>query len=364
MAEGHFYYEFREVDLGLEGWHSDTTKYRYEYDVEFDPTDRTLKIVDEKFYINNQLTSLQGDQIKVEFENYYGTKPAKDRITIEKKLIGTELDDRFVFEISDGTDTETVEVNGEGSAVFEPEFTEAGTFTYTIKERDMHYEGYQFDDTVYEVTYVIKEAGEKYEIESRAFTKNGEPFDTQNILEFTNSKEYQPVKARIDIEKIWNLTDAVAKDLVSTFEAPGSQEGVSAIIGNGTSKITYEFSKPGEYGFIIKENPSSNPNVIYDQTEKQIHFLVEESSSGLVVTPSVEKVTFNNLYQYKSTRVLIPVEKIVKGNSPDNKEFVVRIDGEDKVHLTGGQVKTYYRDYTTPGEYVIEITEKDSKYNY
>ena len=101
------------------------------------------------------------------------------------------------------------------------QFTEAGTYTFILKERNDSKPGVAYDTAEYTVTVVI-EAGEpetiqigngnntsimgnkhtitkyNYEVKSISFTKNGEPVDKDNVV-FTNKVNYTPEAASVQI---------------------------------------------------------------------------------------------------------------------------------------------------------------------
>gem|GEM_PF-1315025 len=101
-----------------------------------------------------------------------------------------------------------VEIDGEGETEFgQFWFTEPGTYEYEIKEVKGDAEGYTYDETVYELKYVI-EVGEDNALVKTVFL-DGEELDgdvTVDQIKFTN--EYVPEEPiEITVTKTWNDDD-------------------------------------------------------------------------------------------------------------------------------------------------------------
>ena len=125
------------------------------------------------------------------FNNSYTPAPAKHDPPVSKIIDGDEpeVESEFSFTLSRDeaeypmpggaqTDSVSVTVKGAGSEEFgEIEFTEAGTYTYTVVEdSSAALTGYSYDSSVYVITYQVTDKGGQLEA-VRSVTKDGEAVD-------------------------------------------------------------------------------------------------------------------------------------------------------------------------------------------
>ena len=93
--------------------------------------------------------------------NTYEAEPTEFSFVVTKLLDGDitqENADTFYFELVDeeGEVIETIEIKGSGQANFSPiEKTEAGIYTYTIREVIGETENYEYDTTIYQVSVEV-----------------------------------------------------------------------------------------------------------------------------------------------------------------------------------------------------------------
>ena len=153
---------------------------------------------------------------EVEITNTF--KPVDTDPPVSKEITGgvpsENVTFKFTFEAT-STDPEPpmpelteVEIDGEGETEFgQFWFTEPGTYEYEIKEIKGDAEGYTYDETVYELKYVI-EVGADNELVKTVYL-DGEKLDgdaTVDQIKFTN--EYTPEEPiDITVTKTWNDED-------------------------------------------------------------------------------------------------------------------------------------------------------------
>lgn len=353
--------------LDLTSWTFDDSIYEIKLETELDTVSRNLKL--------KSLTATKdGEEInpsssgsyKIVFNNEYGLRPTSDVITIEKDLIGTRLEDKFEFIVNDGTKDETLEISGKGTKDKKITFSNSGTYTYTIKEKDMGYSGYEFDKSIYEITYNVVQDNDRFVIQSKTVKKNGVIVDSNDNIKFINTKTYKPVTVKLRVNKQFNLSDSEANNLTSKFNA--YKIGDFSIKGNGYVDLPYTFTYDniGENVYMIKEIPGTDSRITYDNTIYPVVFKVYETTEGLKVEASVTTITFNNTFKYDSIDVVIPVRKELTGDvDNDAKEFTFTVDGQDMIYINGAGFKNYVKTFTDEGNIELSVKEKDMGYkNY
>ncbi len=112
------------------------------------------------------------------FNNAYTIDPTDITIEAEKTLNGKELEgDDFTFELydKDGNLIESVKNDKNGKVIFSKlNITEAGVYTFTIKELNESAKGITYDATEYTVTVTVKDGGEGlFEVEIVYSDANG-----------------------------------------------------------------------------------------------------------------------------------------------------------------------------------------------
>jgi len=191
-------YEFviEEVKGNLGGVTYDDTKYIVTVEVTDDNGKLKAEIISvtEDDEWDTPAKRDEDENYVVEFNNTYKAAPTSIEIKAVKKLEGRDLKSgefSFIIEGKDGTaDLKNKSaVNAEdGSITFdEIEFTEAGEYTYTIKEdipdEDNRVEGMKYDESRFTVTVTVTDDGEGSLKASVAYTKGSSPV---NEVEFVN----------------------------------------------------------------------------------------------------------------------------------------------------------------------------------
>ncbi len=145
--------------------------------VEYDETKYSVTAVVTDSYDGKALSVAwnYGGGDTIEFRNVYTPKPVSVNPTVEKKITGDtpKEENTFYFTLKgvatagqkaawiplpEGAKEEekTVSIQGEGGADFGLiTFTAEGTYTYQIAEKAGKDKGYTYDETVYELTYVV-----------------------------------------------------------------------------------------------------------------------------------------------------------------------------------------------------------------
>ncbi len=150
---GTYKYEVSEKNLGKTGYSYDTTVFAV-----------TVTVTDEG---SGELkATVEGvgtvDEPVIKFINKYAPKPVEVIIgangELQKELNGRELkENEFVFALLDDGKTEiaTAKNNQDGKFTFSLNFSKAGTYRYTLVERDNKVAGITYDESIYDVEIVI-----------------------------------------------------------------------------------------------------------------------------------------------------------------------------------------------------------------
>ena len=122
-----------------------------------------------------------GTVFMAEFINTYKAEPVETTVSGTKTLTGRSLKaDEFEFSltpvsavaedgtaITDSNAAQTAKNDKDGNIVFEKlNYTEAGTYTYSVKEIQGSDEGIEYSNASYDVTVVVKNGEKSLEIES------------------------------------------------------------------------------------------------------------------------------------------------------------------------------------------------------
>jgi pilin isopeptide linkage protein len=146
----------------------DSIGTKYIYTVKEITNDYTWSVsgsADEGFVITNGTREITAGDPPVR-KTITGDKPSKDSrfyFTMtaepEKSTLPTGMTTMPMPEAADGAQSMTISVKGEGTGEFgDITFTEPGTYVYEVMEKNTGAKGYTYDDTVYEVRYVVQEA--------------------------------------------------------------------------------------------------------------------------------------------------------------------------------------------------------------
>ena len=146
----------------------DSTGTKYIYTVKEITDDYTWSVsgsAENGFVITNGTREITAEDPPV-LKAITGDKPSKDSrfyFTLtaepEKSTLPTGMTEMPMPTAASSSQSMTISVVGEGSGEFgDFVFTEPGTYVYEVKENNTGAKGYDYDDTVYEVRYVVQEA--------------------------------------------------------------------------------------------------------------------------------------------------------------------------------------------------------------
>jgi len=223
--------------------------------------------------------------------------PASAQLVANKVLTGRDLkagEFSFTLYDSNGNEIETVTNTADGSIGFSPlSFSEAGTYTYTIKEMQGNLSGITYDTTVLTATIKVEDNGQGQLLATVSYEG-----DKQS---FTNS--YTPpgaVTSQLSVEKLLEGRDL--KDAEFSFSLRDASGKIIETVKNkadgSVSFTALTFSKEGTYTYTIREEKGDVAGVSYDESEIKVTITVTNSKGKLLATVNYEggKHSFKNSY--------------------------------------------------------------------
>lgn len=168
---GTYNFTIAEVNDNKGGVEYDSTEYKAIAYVEDDATG--------KLKVSWEVTDAQGNKINmIEFKNTYSVNPTSLTLGATKVLEGRELGDKeFLFVLSDeeGNVVEEAYNDATGKVEFsELVFDKAGTYNYTVTEKNTGAKGITYDDSVYNIQVEVVDNGNGTLNMKTTTTKDGE----------------------------------------------------------------------------------------------------------------------------------------------------------------------------------------------
>ena len=309
-------------------------------------------------YENNQNT----------FTNTYSADKATATLSAKKLLEGRNLKEgEFEFELT-GTDDQVRQTKTnaqDGSVTFDTiEYTKAGTYHYTITEKDTKLGGVKYDTKVIKATVTVTDDGQ-----GRLVTKVSYEKDDQT---FKNTYSATKTNAQLSVKKA--LTGRALKDGEFEFELKGQDDKVTQSKKNAQDgSVTFdtiEYTKTGTYHYTIEEKDNNLGGVTYDKKVIKATVTVTDNGQGqLVAQVAYEQndQTFTNQYQAAPTDAQLSANKQLSGRDLKTGEFSFELKN-DKGELLetvtndkDGKITFKKLTYTAVGTYQYTITEKDTK---
>ena len=348
--DGTYKYEISEVKGKINGVTYDEKVYDVKVEVSKDENGtKVIKVRSrEKGAEDAEYKLLEkGTVFTAEFTNTYDDASAEITVSGTKTLTGRDLKaDEFEFSltpvsavaedgtaITDSNAAQTAKNDKDGNIVFEKlNYTEAGTYTYSVKEIQGSDEGIEYSNASYDVTVVVKNGEKSLEIES---VKAGE-----TVLQKNAEGAYElPNESGKDASFV-NRVKKGSLAITKTVDAP---EGTEMKTGKYTFKVTKdgkEYDKDGSQadGAVIKVKAgetvtvSSLPIGSYKVTE------VDAEKAGYTWTVEVNGETGSE------TTVAVPDKGTAEAKYTNTyKEFegiFMKLEGTKKLEgraLTAGE---------------------------
>ena len=373
---GTYQYTVVEKAETAAGWKYDTNTYTVTVTVTDDPVTGKLSAT---------IAYPEEDQTAVEVVNEFREEGTEVVLTVNKEiedLSNSAEDATFTFELrdADGKVLQTKEITTKdfkGSVDFDKiEYTESGTYNYTIVETGEAPSGWTYDTKEYPVVIVVSDNFETAVLESE--TKiDGE---TTTSLTITNTYKAAETKATIKVTKDINDTSGSApKDTVFTFTLaksgdapmPDSGKNTTTVTGKGEGsfdEITYD--KAGTYNYTINEEAGDGKGWIYDTASYPVTVTVTDENGALKAVAaygdnSETSLTITNTYDPEDAKAAPKARKVIedKSGSAPSETFTFNLldkDGkvvEIKTRENGGYVEFSDLTFAKVGTYEYTIQE-------
>ncbi|MCB6406114.1 MULTISPECIES: SGO_0107 family LPXTG-anchored pilin-like protein [Streptococcus] len=295
------------------------------------------------------------------FTNTYAAKPGKKVIEAKKVLNGKELEaDKYEFELKENDKVVgTAKNTADGSISFpEIEYTEAGTYTYTMSEKAGNEPGVTYDTASHTVTVDVADNGQG---QLEATVTSEKPV-------FTNTYAAKPGKTVIEAKKVLN-GKALEADKYE-FELKENDKVVATAKNTADGSISFpeiEYTKAGTYTYTMSEKAGNEAGVTYDKTSHKVIVDVADNGQGqLVATITSEQPVFTNTYTKPAPAadtITIEATKTLVGKELEAGKYEFELKEGDKVigtatNAADGKVVFPSITYTEAGTHTYTVAEK------
>ena len=295
------------------------------------------------------------------FTNTYAAKPGKKVIEAKKVLNGKELEaDKYEFELKENDKVVgTAKNTADGSISFpEIEYTEAGTYTYTMSEKAGNEPGVTYDKTSHTVTVDVADNGQG---QLEATVTSEKPV-------FTNTYAAKPGKAIIEAKKVLN-GKALEADKYE-FELKEGDTVVGTAKNKADGSVVFpaiEYTAAGPHTYTITEKTGNEENVTYDTNTHEVTVEVVDNGQGqLVATITSEQPVFTNTYTKPAPAadtITIEATKTLVGKELEAGKYEFELKEGDKVigtatNAADGKVVFPSITYTEAGTHTYTVAEK------
>ena len=362
---GEYHYTIREKNTNESGYTYDTTVYT-----------ATVTVEDVNGKLVPSVVINKGESVvdKIEFNNTYAATGSA-KISVKKEFAGAARDwskDSFTFTLE-----ETDSVLGEATAsaktnwiaTFDDiDYTEAGPYTYTIKESNSNLAGVSASDPV-KVTVIVTDNGDG--------TLKAEVQDPSSYV-ITNTYETKATSATLHVEK--EIEDQSNSDVDGTFtfilkDSEGKEietKDVTTTDGEGGVDFsTISYDKAGEYRYTITEKADNQAGFTYDTKEYEVVVNVTDDPSKAQLSAEVKingvvtnEAKFTNIYKAAPVDVQLHVNKEIEdlSNSKVDGTFEFKLSDSNNEEVEIISVST--KDLVGGADFSkINFTETGT-YNY
>lgn len=320
---GTFRYVIREQNTAAERVTYDGAVYRITYTVEKNAVSGDYQITSRVIQKDEATEAVT----KISFVNVYDPKPVSDTLNGLKGLEGRAIaaeEFSFVLTAEDGTVLETVKNAADGTFAFSAlTFDEAGTFRYLVRESAGNDIRITYDETVYEVTYVVEKNAESgdYQIASRTIVKTGSTAAEDGIA-FRNVYTPKPEDIRVGLQIVKTVVNKGTMTLtpdgfrfpVLSVDGTAATELVTLVSdaqGNASYELLFTEEDIGKtYTYTVRENNDGREHVTYSTAEYTVTVTISLSEENVLLAA----ITVNGT---AAESIVLPFENIYDF-TPDN----------------------------------------------
>lgn len=287
------------------------------------------------------------DSMEYSFTNIYSGSAVYATVTAQKAFSSESKEhplSGFVFDLSGKKETS----GPDGKAVFNLEFTEAGTYSYVLSETNTGEEGMEYDTHTRNIEIVVTDNNGVLSAEITGVTGLSVTETFTNT--FTGTVTPPPVTGKVDF--IVNVEVSIANDTdpptdLDQFYIVGPNGIIKETDENG--KTSFHIEETGEIGdvytYTIKQIEGDIDDLRYDPNEYVITVeFVDDGNGNAVpvvkingsVEPDLDDITVHFVNRYPGIGevfAVLDVEKIIDNKSgaeiPENVDFSFRLTDKD-----------------------------------
>ena len=309
----------------------------------------------------------------VTFRNRYQAIPTEYTFGGNKILHGrAPKNGEFTFELYEGDVLQqTVTNTADGSFRFRPIiYTEAGTYTYTVKESVGDVAGVRYDGAEKPITVTVTVTDTDGVLSASADIGNGD-------IQFENTYTTEPAQIAFKGKKVLvgqeledNSFTFCLYNTDNSFDITGSNAKLLATAQNvdGAFDFAATLNAAGTYYFVLLEDTSGElaEGVVYDRTQHKFSVKVSDIGDGQL------KATLTNITTGDSIGTAASVSTGVTFTNATFEEVIrkeVYLDGDMTTEIDGRQVNagdilTYFITYTnhTGGNVSVNIMDTIPEY--
>ncbi len=311
------------------------------------------------------------------FENTYEAEPVTVTLNAKKALTGQAFseENKFSFDLIDSESNivDTVQNDLNGNISFnELSFTEIGTYSYTVEEKDSGQGGMTYDSSVYEVVIIVTDDHKGQLVANTEISKVGST-DEITEIQFANSYQAQPTTAVVKATKELSGQPLEAEQFEFLLKGTNNTTEITAK-NNAKKEVVFaelEFNKAGTYTYTLSEVEGNQGGMAYDSSEFNVTITVTDDLEGQLhavvaydkAGESADNAVFNNTYTAQKVELNFNAYKDLDGQDLRNEhfEFVLK-DAEDaevesKKNNENGAISFSPIEFTEVGTYTYTISE-------
>ncbi len=318
----------------------------------FDSQPRTVIVtVTENGGVLQVDTKIDGNTTNdVTFRNKYELTGTSYTISGTKVLSGRDLADReFTFALYE-TDSsfdlpanavaeETVENSGNSFAFTQINYTQVGTYYYSVKEVKGSKAGVTYDTTHYHITVTVSVDGAGLKADA-VINKIGHNEDNSSGIVFVNTYAATPTEYAISGTKILTGRAMAAGEFTFELYEGAVKKGEATNKADGT--FTFDaipYDKPGTYTYTVKELQGSRPGVTYTNAEVEVTVTVTDTNAVLSAeaNKTAAEIRLVNTYDAADATVTFGGTKTLEGGTLADNSFTFHLYETDHTFNIAGK---------------------------
>lgn len=318
----------------------------------FDSQPRTVIVtVTENGGVLQVDTKIDGNTTNnVTFRNKYELTGTSYTISGTKVLSGRDLADReFTFALYE-TDSsfdlpanavaeETVENSGNSFAFTQINYTQVGTYYYSVKEVKGSKAGVTYDTTHYHITVTVSVDGAGLKADA-VINKIGHNEDNSSGIVFVNTYAATPTEYAISGTKILTGRAMAAGEFTFELYEGDVKKGEATNKADGTftfDAITYY--QPGTYTYTVKEVEGNKAGVTYTNAEVEVTVTVTDTNAVLSAeaNKTAAEIRLVNTYDAADATVTFGGTKTLEGGTLADNSFTFHLYETDHTFNIAGK---------------------------